>query len=237
MLVNVSFNNNNINRLKELYLFYQIRSFSASYGGYYREMPLSRNEVERIIPALHKLGWIDKDKKKVLSYRATVKKSLDMTKASNRYWVEMHDNALYTFDAFKSFILSSCESNILRYTYKKIVKASKNKNFKRDWNKSGRHLKAGVLFVDKLKINDLKEFCFEGKVYISTICKVLNISDSTVKRWRKKSAFNTYTLKKSTPDVAFVNDMSKYHFNKELNCMVTNDVFIKSEIKTFYVAW
>lgn len=239
MLVNISFNNVNIKLIKELYLYYRLRSFAESYGGYFTEMPLSRNEVERLLPTLHNLGWVDRKKMKVISYRKVVSNTLNKSTKHNRFYAQMDDSALCTMDTFKAFLLSSCEANILKTNLKKIRKARKNKNLKkRDWIKSGSYSSVNDdFFVKSLKISDFNKFTIQGKIYISTITRVLGVSESTIKRWRKYNKFNNYLTSKVSAGKTFVSDPSKFHYCRATNSFVTNEVFVQTNIKTFFLKW
>jgi GTP-binding protein len=97
--------------------------------------------------------------------------------------------------------------------------------------------KGDDFFVKSLKISDFNKFTIQGKIYISTITRVLGVSESTIKRWRKYNKFNNYLTSKVSAGKTFVNDPSKFHYCRATNSFVTNEVFVQTNIKTFFLKW
>ncbi len=184
MLVNIHFNNLNASKISELYLYQRLRWYAKDRAGSIKGFSFSKTELYDILPKLVEKGWVLTDR--VIKHRNLLNKY----KCSN-YSSRISEYDLSSIDNFKAFVFSSCESFILFTRQRKRNKIGASKLYLNGWvKKRGQNIKN--YSGDKIENNLNKD------IANSVISKILNISNSTVSRWRSLSHnlnYNTYTMK------------------------------------------
>jgi hypothetical protein len=194
MKVNIHFNNLNTDKVNELYLFYRLRMFAMKNGGLFRGFNFSKTEKYDVLPKLVKLGWISGEK--VTKYRSLVLES----KCSNIY-ANITEGHLSDIKTFKGTIISYTEKYLL--DVKRSI--AENKRVKRD--SLGRKVKVNwgtlrvaskMLLKTEKKIDDFGCKEISGRAFNDELSRLMNLSTSTISRWRKESkdnGFNQYDLR------------------------------------------
>lgn len=228
LIVNISFNNMFTDKVNMLYLYYRLRMFAKSRGGYITGFPFSHNEKYKLIPQLNKLGFVEKDK--VTSYRELCNKH----KAVNIY-TKIYESDLTTLDDFKGFLISSTESYVLKRNYK--IQEGKAKRIdgyefvKRDWVNAGGDNKSKHWFkVKKIELDGSDALM--GRVFTSIIKDMMNISTRSISRWRQNSS-NQYKIRRYSPENVVCGGRGPEMYFRTKSKMVTIDQYIISSREVF----
>lgn len=247
MQINVNFNNIHSKRIASLYLFYKIRMFAAANGGWFTGFVMTKNEKYKVLPKLRSLGWIEKNEDKVVKYRTLLNRD-----ACLGVFCNILPEHLGTISDFKTFILSTTESYILRKRWKIQNKKSfktdsrDNTKIKRDWDyvNSGesRHRVKKI----ESKSNDPE---YLGRAYNEELSKITGLTIQTISNWRKECRkkgvkYNTYYYKNVRTDIMSVDAKSKAvvsgregagGWSKKLGGFVVTDLTTKTcyEMRTY----
>jgi hypothetical protein len=231
LLVNIHFSNLSIRRVNELYLFYRLRVYASSHGGAIDGFNFSSHEKYRLLPELKRIGWV-KDNR-VVNYRALCNRL-----EAVGIWVRMPYSVLESLKAFKGFLIAASEAYILRRNNrlqerKSIVYEKKSHTFeKKDW--VSRHGSAFWLKVKKIDLDDVS--CTIGRVYVSTLEKLMGLDKRTISRWREES-LNEYRTKYLTPgNMKSFRDQSMYFYSNKSGSLVTIDQYIISDLDLFTIS-
>jgi len=184
MVVNIHFNNLNASNISELYLYQRLRWYAKDHGGSIKGFNFSKTELYNILPKLTKRGWVSKDK--IVKHRTL----LNRYNCSN-YSSRLTDYDLSSIDNFKAFVLSTCESYILFNRSSKKNKIREAKSGYNCWVQ-----KKGIGYFSNSEY--FIENNFNSDIANSVLSKILNISLSSVSRWRKISNalnYSEYTVK------------------------------------------
>lgn len=194
MKVNIHFNNQNIKRVPELYLFYRIRRYALNNGGWFNGFIFSHNEQYRVLPKLRKLGWIHRKQNMVFKYRSLLNRFNCLS-----LFTKIEDEHLITLNAFKGYLLACGESYTLNKRHKIIAGESYTKNIrdnnfeKKYWDEA-KHGHS-MYRVKKISSTQFGNPIYIGRAFNKELCDLLECDRSTVSRWRnfsKKAGFNTY---------------------------------------------
>lgn len=240
---NIHFNNKNTERVVELYLFYRLRMYASLNGGSFSGFNFSKTEKYDVLPKLKNLGWVKDDK--VVKYR----RILNNSKCRNIYFNITEEN-LFDLNAFKAMLIATTEKYLLDVKQsivdkKRIKRDSLGKKVKVNWDKL-RGTTVSLLKTKK-KIDNFGNTSISGRAFNSEIIRIMNISESTITRWRKHSkekGINEYLL----TDVTYNNSISSHQktifkerasrgsvFMSKGKFMKTRDLYITSSIDLFKI--
>jgi hypothetical protein len=240
---NIHFNNKNTDKVVELYLFYRLRMYALSNGGCFSGFNFTKTEKYDVLPKIKKLGWVSGDK--VVKYR----KILNMSPCRDIYF-NLEESDLLDINSFKAILIATTEKYLLDVKQsivdkKRFKRDSLGKKTKVNWDKL-RGASTMLLKTEK-KIDNFGNKSVSGRAFNSEISRIMNISESTITRWRKESknrSLNTYLL----TDVTYsnkLNDKSKMvvkeriergsFFVSKSNIIKTRDLYITSSIDLFKI--
>jgi hypothetical protein len=192
--VNIHFNNQNTENINELYLYYRLRMFASRHGGCFSGFNFSKTEKYDVLPKLKALGWISGEK--VTKYRKLV-----IDNNCSMLYTNITEDHLVDIKTFKGAMIAISEKYLLE------VKHSISSGRRKKVDSLGRKVKVNW---DNLRVASKKALKTEkkidtdgskvilGRAFNDELCRIMNLSKSTVSRWRKESkenCFNTYDLK------------------------------------------
>jgi hypothetical protein len=221
MLVNIHFNNLNASKISELYLYQRLRWYAKDRAGSIKGFPFSKTDFYDILPKLIEKGW-------VLAGRVVKHRNLLSKYKCSNYASRISEYDLSSIDNFKAFVFSSCESFILFARKRKANKREAGKIYLNNWvKKRGQGNKS--YSGNKIENNLNKD------IANSVISKILNVSNSTVSRWRRLSHnlnYNTYTMKATVhnslkSEASFIlspnsGGKSNLYFNDKVHVTISN---------------
>jgi len=233
IISNISFNNRYLKNIKELYLFYRLRYYSALNGGSFEGFKLSNHEQYRILPNLVSFGWIDLKTKRVRKYRDICKEV--GVKNAEFY---MNSDMLQSLDAFKGAMIATCESYIIHSKDKLMSKKDKKE---RSYLVKCRN--NPLLKTKELQYNGLD--CIAGRAFNVELSRLTGMSMPTITRWRKHSKefeFNFYRLSTVSFSRTYqsslnflrkrINNGSSY-YSEKYKSLITKDLSIYTPIEVF----
>ncbi len=175
---NIHFNNQNTDKVVELFLFYRLRMYAALNGGSYLGFTFSKTEKYDVLPKLLKMGWVTKEK--VVNYR----KVLNKYSCKNIYFNLSEEN-LVDISSFKAMLIATTEKYLLDVKSsikdkKRIKIDSLGKKIKVNWDK----LRVGsrALLNTEKKIDTFGNTSVSGRAFNAEISRIMNISESTKDR-------------------------------------------------------
>lgn len=169
-------------------MYEKLRYLSKDSAGYFNADLLTKHERYTLLPKLVKLGWTTL--KKVTRYRSVVLKECDVQAFSSIEWCHLESLA-----KFKQFVVSSCESHLLKWRWMIQNKKSKKLDIREkrfDYKQVSRGAQIGL---EKFKVMKFSSATFEGRIADSIIAKSLGISERSLFNWRGKNSINDYTTK------------------------------------------
>jgi len=242
--VNIHFNNLNTDKVNELYLYYRLRMFAASRGGSFLGFNFSKTEKYDVLPKLKTLGWISGDF--VCKYRTLV-----MNSNCSKIYTNITQEHLKDIKTFKGAIISFSEKYLLDVKQsitdnKRVKKDSLGKRVKVNWDTL--RVASKTLLKTEKKIDDCGYKVITGRAFNDELCRIMNLSSSTISRWRRESkenGFNIYDLKciqvdknveKKFKPVAKRRIKSKsVYSSKREDGLFTKDLLITSSIDLFTI--
>jgi len=218
--------------------------FASKNGGFFDGFNFSKTEKYDILPKLKKLGWVEDTK--VVKYRSIIIKN----NCSNVY-TNITEDHLIDIKTFKGAVLSFTEKYLL--DVKKNISEGKRKKIdslgkkvKVNWDKLRVASKKALQIEKKIDVDGSKLVI--GRAFNDELCRVMNLSKSTVSRWRsesKENNFNTYDLRSIRVDSKVSNDfksiakrrvkLNSTYSSKVDGGVFTKDLVITSSIETFAI--
>lgn len=240
---NIHFNNQNTDRVVEMYLFYRLRMYASLNGGSFKGFNFSKTEKYDVLPKIQKLGWVKGDS--VVKYR----KILNRYSCKNIYF-NLDESNLLDINSFKAILIATTEKYLLDVKQsivdnKRIKRDSLGKKTKVNWDKLRGTSKA--LLKTNKKIDEFGNKSVSGRAFNSEISRIMNISQSTITRWRKESknlGLNKYLI----TDITYTNNLNSINkkvfneridrgsvFKSKQNTLKTRDLYITSSLDLFKI--
>jgi hypothetical protein len=217
--------------------------YAALNGGSYLGFTFSKTEKYDVLPKLLKMGWVTKEK--VVNYR----KVLNKYSCKNIYFNLSEEN-LVDISSFKAMLIATTEKYLLDVKSsikdkKRIKIDSLGKKIKVNWDK----LRVGsrALLNTEKKIDTFGNTSVSGRAFNAEISRIMNISESTITRWRKESKerdINKYllidincskNLKPMSKSIAEDRVSRRSVYRKKDNNIYTRDLYITSSLDLFKI--
>ena len=224
MLISVEHITQDKSKIKYLYLFFKIRNYAKSRGGYFHGFSFSRHERERLLPWLRQNGYITGWK--INSYRKIcLAQEFDPWKM-----VELREEQLENKNSFKRWILTITEAMLMDWRYK-LQNGKLKETDHRSKSKIRKQLNGKAMNLKRFRIEKFSEG-YSGRISNLILSESIGICKQTISNWRKKSkkGANTYFKKIFVADdpACFPESINGFHYSKKKRSYIHVDLKIYS---------
>lgn len=247
----MSFRHKTVN---DIYLWYRLRHEGRNKAGWFDINKLTKNERYKVLPKLRKKGWIHPTQNRTVRYKKLAGKMCTLSAS-----VKIPVHVLETKEKFKAFIYDAVVKwqleGLHKYTNhfwttknigKKRIDSSDNTiyrksklNYRQAFSPKDEGFRRKYFRVRKFSEGGLdgsKEATpqYEGRLSRSITGAFLDISESTVSRYRKMAVANTYTLdRRIYTHPSSIHPMLKYYYDKKANRYFTISTIVKTDVELF----